>query len=240
MCCGGGFGGGGGGGGGNLLGTLTAPFIPYATAAHTLADSTLQYDSGTDILFTTSDLRIGLGVVIDAGAGQVTTEFLDVNSDANIDGLLTVGAAGMNIGTGKFVVDGSNGDTTIAGILTQNGVANFNARTVLTPVPITAAPTITLDSAAGNQFSIIGIDQNMTFDAPLNPIDGATMLLEISGNASTNWTLTWDAAFEFGAGGAPTPDLSGAYAVVSYLGFRYSAWNLKWNYIGTLVGPFFP
>jgi hypothetical protein len=238
MCCGGGFGGGGGGGGGNLLGTLTAPFIPYASAAHTLADSSLQYNNGTDVLSTTADLHIGADIVMDAGLGQITCEFLDVNSNANIDGLLAVGAAGINVGSGNFIVDGSNGDTTIAGLLTQNGLSNFNKRTLLVPVPITAAPAITLDSADGNQFSIIGIDQNMAINAPLNPVDGATMLLELSGNASTPWTLTWNAVFSFGTGGAPVPDLSGAYTALSYLGFRYSAWNTKWNYLGTLVGPF--
>ncbi len=43
MCCGGGFGGGGGGGStGNISGDLTVEKIPYASGAHTLADSPLR------------------------------------------------------------------------------------------------------------------------------------------------------------------------------------------------------
>ncbi len=50
MCCGGGFGGGGGGGStGNINGDLTAPFLPYASAAHTLADSPIKRTGADEI-----------------------------------------------------------------------------------------------------------------------------------------------------------------------------------------------
>src|SRR4051812_39123773 len=52
MGCNCGFGGGGGGGGGgNLSGTLTNPRVPYASAANTLADSSLYYFGATEMQY---------------------------------------------------------------------------------------------------------------------------------------------------------------------------------------------
>lgn len=85
--------GGGGGGGGNLSGTLTTGKIPIATAAHTLADSTLDYGVTTPGGWTQTNSGAGGTVITDSGGGGLTL----FDSATSGPGLEVKGSAGIQL-----------------------------------------------------------------------------------------------------------------------------------------------
>ncbi len=236
MCCGGFGGGGGGGGGGNLLGTLTPTFMPYASGIHTLSDTGISYNAGTGAISTNGDINVGADIALDASAGQIDTEFLHVHSSATIDGLLSLGASGMNVNSGKFILDGSTGGFTTLGPTDFKDQMTIEKSTVLTEVPVAIVASVaTIDSYLSDFYSVT-VDQNVTFAAPTNPGNGRRFMLRLDIDGLGAWVIAWDLNFEFQNATPPTipTNVAGSY----YLGFVRNPNTNKWDNPGIPIGPF--
>jgi hypothetical protein len=70
-------------------------------------------------------------------------------------------------------------------------------------VALLDATTIAIDLSAGNDFRVT-IAGNRTVAAPANLVDGQTFTITVTQDATGGRTLTWNAAYKFGAAGAPT------------------------------------
>lgn len=244
MCCGGGFPGGGGGGGGNLSGTLNPTFIPYASGAHTLSDSTLSFDDVTgDLYLVSNSFFIGTAISLDGPGQIITTEFLHVMSNTTLDGTTTMhGDLIINNGTSNvFTVDFSTGDTVLAGTLSIGEQATFGKSTVIPIVDAIATGgagtyTVNIDAYLSDWFETApGGVGTTTVAAPTNAAAGRRFMLRIQLGGSAASIIAFDAIYRFPSG-APSMDFSvtGYY----YLGFAYNEHSNTWDAIGTLAGPF--
>lgn len=267
MCCGGfGGGGGGGGGGGNLLGTLTPDHIPYASGIHTLSDGPLVVDPITGAVSTPSDIQVGADILFDASAsaiivtggpgaqilldgtvGQITANFLHVTSDASIDGLLSLGAAGLNVNTGKATIDGATGNMVLAGTLDVKGQLTYEKSTVkriANPAPAGGGPwTVAIDVAQADCF-FIGSGLGGTNTEISNPTNVTalagfiqTILFRIESSANAADTFSFGTAYHFASGVDPLLAIDWSLPGYYYAGFVYNDNAVQWDYVGTLVGP---
>lgn len=100
-------------------------------------------------------------------------------------------------------------------------------------VTLTDATTIAVDASLGNDFRVT-LAGNRTMGAPSNPADGQAVTFEVVQDATGSRTLTWDAAYHFGSGSAPT--LSTAASATDLVAFRYSASKSGWLYLGSALG----
>lgn len=118
------------------------------------------------------------------------------------------------------------GDNTWTGDNAHSGVAS-NAFTELTD-----AATVAVDFTAGNNFYVT-VGGNRTIGAPTGVVVGQSGVLIVEQDASGGRTTTFNAAWDFGDTGNPTPDTTAAKkAVVAY--------SVDWDstIICTFVGDF--
>lgn len=92
----------------------------------------------------------------------------------------------------------------------------------------------TIDASTGNYFSVTLNAATIVANAPTNPADGQNLIIEITQDATGNRTVSWNAAFSFGSGSAPTLTISPA--AVDLVGFVYSSRKSKWLYVGAQLG----
>lgn len=102
----------------------------------------------------------------------------------------------------------------------------------LAPVSLTDASTIYTDASLGNVFDV-SIAGNRIMAEPTNPVDGKAILYRITQSGSNN-LITWNSAFSFGAGSAPT--LSTVSGKMDLIGFQRSAAKGKWLCTGFTIG----
>lgn len=105
----------------------------------------------------------------------------------------------------------------LSGAQEYTATKNFNATT------LTDGATINWDLAA-NQVCSVTLGGNRTMAAPTNPIDGGTYVLTVIQDATGSRTLTWNAAFKWAGGVAPT--LSTAANAVDVVTFVSNGTNL--------------
>lgn len=70
-------------------------------------------------------------------------------------------------------------------------------------ITVVEAPTTVINAALGNHQRLT-LTGNRTMDVPTNPVDGMPMLLLVVQDASGGRLLTWNSAFQFENGVAPT------------------------------------
>lgn len=100
-------------------------------------------------------------------------------------------------------------NTSLLGI--GSGVATLNANARMSPDQLwanTSAPSIitsavTYDCPTSNSFYTV-LTENVTINAPANPIDGQTINILLKQDATGGRTVTWNAVFRFSGGSAPT------------------------------------
>jgi hypothetical protein len=95
--------------------------------------------------------------------------------------------------------------------------------------------SIATNADLGNYFYVQLASGSTTMSAPSNAIDGQVITYELEQPSSgSDGTVSWNAAFDFGASGAPT--LSTANGDYDLVGFRYSARKSAWLYLGSQLG----
>jgi hypothetical protein len=112
--------------------------------------------------------------------------------------------------------------------LGSSGIAGQLAPRVVT---LTDAATIALDASAGNDFRVT-ITANRTMGAPTNLADGQSFTIAITQDATGSRTMTWNAAYKFGAAGAPTLTTTANGSDV--LAFKAFGGNAR--YLGSALG----
>lgn len=82
------------------------------------------------------------------------------------------------------------------------------------PLPLTDAPTITVDTSAHNSFSVT-LGGNRTLGAPTGLANGMLLNFAVRQDGAGNRTLAFNAIYDFGAAGTPT--MSTAAGVTDYI-----------------------
>jgi hypothetical protein len=100
-------------------------------------------------------------------------------------------------------------------------------------VALTFSSTLAVNAALGNHFRVT-MTANMTVSAPSNPVDGQKVTFELIQDGTGSRTVTWNAAFDFGAVGAPT--LTTTASKRDVVGFVYSGSLSKWLCAGSALG----
>lgn len=121
------------------------------------------------------------------------TETTPINAAAlnHIEAGLTAAAATADSASAAVAAKVARGGDTMTGHLAPAVVA------------LTDAATITLNASAGNDFRVT-LAGSRTMAAPANLADGQTFTITITQDATGGRLITWDAAYKFGAAGAPT------------------------------------
>lgn len=93
--------------------------------------------------------------------------------------------------------------------------------------------TVTVDASLGNVFTVT-LAGNRTLADPSNPVDGQEIRVNVTQDATGSRLLSYGAAYDFGAAGAPT--LSTGAGKVDILRFGYVSALSKWCYLGSGLG----
>lgn len=123
-------------------------------------------------------------------------------------------------------------DTLVAGDIpsTLNGTT-FSGH--ISPAVVSLSQSggsVAVNAALGNVGRLTLTASGWTISNPTNPVDGQGLVFQLVQDATGNRTVTWDTAYDFGAGGAPT--LSTAGNAIDVLGFVYDSGVSKWVYAG--------
>lgn len=153
--------------------------------------------------FTITDVASSVNEVevVSAVAGD-PVEINAIGDDTNID--LEISAKG----TGEIVLDAVR----------------------VTPYALSdSGGDIDIDASLGNVFHIT-LDGNHDFTAPTNPTDWKVITLVLTQDATGTRVPTWNAAFAFSGGTAPT--LTTDANAIDYLQFIYNPNDTKWHHVG--------
>lgn len=189
---------------GTIAGTVSSPFVPYASGANTLADTIMTYNPGDDTLnitdssFTSSGR--GLNVVVTTTsanefslrAGVFSATWNGAGVADNLEGI----HATAELRAGSL-------DSDMAAIVTTTLVANVNASTAIgikiAPVTVSAGGSVTngyglqvlnQDQATNNWALKTGLGQNTLGDRlGLGADPGASIMLDVQGGAALSPTV---------------------------------------------------
>jgi hypothetical protein len=100
-------------------------------------------------------------------------------------------------------------------------------------VALTDAATIALNAQLGNVFTIT-LAGNRTLASPAGPSNGQHILVIVTQDATGSRTLSYGAAYNFGAAGAPT--LTTTAGDWDILGFVYVGAQSAWCFAGSALG----
>jgi hypothetical protein len=133
-------------------------------------------------------------------------------------------------GTDKKITVGNLVTAAAAGAVAKAGDA-MGGHLAPAVVTLTDQATIAVDASAGNDFRVT-ITANRTMGAPANLTDGQSLIFAITQDATGSRTITWNAAYKFGAAGAPT--LTTTANATDVLAFKNYAGNVR--YLGSALG----
>jgi hypothetical protein len=100
-------------------------------------------------------------------------------------------------------------------------------------VTLADAATILVNAAAGNDLRVT-LGGNRAMGAPSNPVDGQDITFLITQDGTGSRTITWNSAYDFGAGSAPV--LTTTAGKSDLIGFKYVAALTKWIFMGAMAG----
>ena len=132
------------------------------------------------------------------------------------------------LGTDAATVSQATGGGFTGGTLTQYLAPAVSALTFV------GSGTTLVNAALANAFNLTLTASTTTLGAPSNPVEGQVIRFRITQGGAGSFTLAYNAAYDFGAGGAPT--LSTAVGKVDILGFEYVSSLSKWCYLGAGLG----
>jgi len=181
-------------------------------------------------------LGVGADIMLDGALGLADVEFLHVHSSATIDGLLSLGASGLNVNSGKFTIDGSTGDAHTEGELSVKEQATFSASTVLGRTALAISGGAVAVDAYLSDFFTLAVNASAVLSAPTNAAMGRRFILRMQATGVGANDLTFDPIYVF-PGGAPVIDWSTTNYF--YLGFCYrDTPSTAWDCLGPVQGPF--
>jgi hypothetical protein len=100
-------------------------------------------------------------------------------------------------------------------------------------VALTDGANIALNASLGNVFTVT-LAGNRTLSSPTGPSSGQHILVIVTQDATGSRTLSYGAAYNFGAAGAPT--LTTTAGDWDILGFVYDAVQAEWCCAGSALG----
>jgi hypothetical protein len=203
------------------LSKLSASITITAATISALASDNSYNDSGNG--FVSAGFAVGQNVKVTGFTGDTANNI--------VSGRITVLTAGkMTIGgtDGDVIVDDAAGESVTITAWeskrsTAQDVADLASGTVAAPVALTDAATVATDASLSLVFDLLttsGVGASRTMDEPTNLVDGMLLMWRIKQAASGGpYTVTWDAVFAWGSGGAgAAPTLSttaGATDIIS-------------------------
>jgi len=209
----------------NTTGSYTLTFGPTTGTgvALTQGAKTIVYSDGSTMLDVMADL------------GPVTSTGLTVGNGAASGVLTSSGAYDLTLNTNAgsnsgeiTITDAANGDITFTN--NGTGVVKFNDAAYFPEANLTFDATQDWDVQA-SPVAKVTLDDNVTFDAPLNPTTGQFISILCIQDATGSRTIAWNGVFEFAANTAPTATETGGQA--DLFSFRYN--GTKWLSVGTTL-----
>lgn len=107
-----------------------------------------------------------------------------------------------------------------AGLRSRNGTPLF------APEPLASSGSVTPDALSFNKKSILQTG-NLSFEAPANSYDGATLIFRLTMGGAGSYTRTWNEVYVF-SGDFAGVVASTAVGSIDVVGFEYHATNAKW------------
>jgi hypothetical protein len=168
------------------------------------------YVQGTSGQWQLSDTAMALG----------SAELINWSSTSVQSGTKDIGLSRSAAGILKVTDGSSGGGQLVVGKRITTGV-----------VALTDAATVNTDASLGNVFTITlnVAGASRTFAAPTNAVDGQKLMYRIKQDATGSRTISWNAAFRFSGGTAPT--LTTTASKTDYIGFAYNGTDSKWDQV---------
>lgn len=191
--------------------TLTLHAGSNVVINSTPASDTIAFAVSSTPTFTTLDVT-GLTLV-----GQLyTTDTLTIGANIALAASIDIDLSAAN---STLFGDIYASNTVVDGLLTATTV-------VAGVVALTDGATINTNARIGNTFTVT-LGGNRTMAAPSNPLDGQKIVYRIKQDGTGSRTLTWNSAFRFSGGSAPT--LTTTAGKTDYIGFVYNGADSKWD-----------
>jgi hypothetical protein len=127
--------------------------------------------------------------------------------------------------------DTSDFSGTIANLDYTNVSAAHTKGKSTTESTLTDGATVTINCTLSNAF-VLTLGGNRTMAAPTSPLSGQVINLLIKQDATGSRTITWNAAFTWPSGTAPT--LSTAANSVDMVSMRYDVGASKWRCVASV------
>ncbi len=124
---------------------------------------------------------------------------------------------------------GNNISVTLAG---SQGPEGARGDLPQTPVDITCAPTVTIDSSQSAVYRILA-DQNFTLEAPTGAVDGQRIIVEIEQDATGSRAMTLGSGFSLGP---VNVSLSSDPDAIDLIGLMYREPTSEWLVISFARG----
>jgi hypothetical protein len=93
---------------------------------------------------------------------------------------------------------------------------------------------VAVDASLGNAYKITLTASTWTIKNPTNPTDGQKINFRVIQDGTGSRTVTWDTAYSFGAGSAPT--LTTTASKRDIVAFEYDSDLSKWLFLGSSLG----
>lgn len=166
------------------------------------------------------------GTLLPAAIKQAGAPVLDsTTSDIQPLGTQATGA------TGKAADAGHIHPTTGLALLSGATFTGYIAPSVAS---LTFGPSIPLNAAQSNVFSVTLSASTGALENPTNGVDGQIIRVRVTQGTGGPFTLAYGSTYDFGAAGQPV--LSIAAGAVDVLSFEYNGAIAKWCYIGASFG----
>lgn len=173
---------------------LSQAITPTWTGAHTFANTVTTFSASN------AGLEIG-------AQGSTNTPFLDFHSGAttvDYDARILASGGTGTAGQGSLTVTATS--VTFSNTITVTGASTFDGQASSPLQTLTVAATLgTWDCSLGQKAKVTLNQAGHTMAAPTNLVEGTTYFLWVIQDGTGSRTITtWNAAFDFGAAGAPT------------------------------------
>jgi hypothetical protein len=187
---------------------------------------TLTFNAGSNIVINST---AGSDIIAFALATSPIISNAEITTELYVSGQLSLGGPLVLVGSSDIDFSVAN-SVTVPDLYTLNisvaGTVIASGAVCGGVVALTDGATINTDAHLGNTFTVT-LGGNRTMAAPTNVATGQKIVYRIKQDGTGSRTLTWNAAFRFAGGTAPT--LTTTAAKTDYIGFIYNAADSKWD-----------